>query len=142
MDNDGDGSIDEDVRPDMNADNKAGLSGVDDDGDGAIDEENQLDDDEDGLKDEDWYDSVVFYLSANRLMERMPVPWDTNGDSEVSGADFIESVIAENVTRFRVERMAVDASGPQLVDITLELTHPQNGEFISLHTMVRLGGAL
>ena len=53
---------------------------------------------------EDWYDPVVFYLNGDNLMQRTPVPWDENGSGFVTGLDFITEPIAENVTRFRVER--------------------------------------
>ncbi len=145
VDNDGDGSVDEDPPSDNNGDGCEGICGVDDDGDGNIDEGAFDDDDEDGGSFEDPYDPVVFYLNGNQLIERMPVPWNEDGistpDGPVDGRDFIESAIAENVTRFRVERL--DGSHtPELVDITLELTDPVSGEFISLQTRVRIGGAL
>ena len=79
-------------------------------------------------------------------MQRMPVPWDTDGisvpDGPVDGRDFIASAIAENVTRFRVERVPGTLGGVQLVDLTLELTSPETGEMVSLQTRVRVGGAL
>ena len=141
IDEDGDGSVDEDIGSDMNGDANDGIAGVDDDADGAIDEGNLGDDDEDGSVDEDWYDAVVFYLVSGVLKKRTPVPWDANGDSAVNGADFIESDIAEYVTRFRVERVDNGGTG-ELIDLTLELTHPVSGEMVSLQTRVRLGGAL
>ncbi len=145
IDNDGDGSVDEDPPSDNNGDGCEGICGVDDDTDGNIDEGAFDDDDEDGGSFDDPYDPVVFYLSGNQLIERMPVPWNEDGistpDGPVDGRDFVESPIAENVTRFRVER--VDGSNsPELVDITLELTDPVSGDFVSLQTRVRIGGAL
>ncbi|MEN8177438.1 MAG: hypothetical protein ABFS39_02345 [Pseudomonadota bacterium] len=142
LDDDGDGNIDEDLKSDQNDDGQSGVMGVDDDGDGNVDEANKNDDDEDGLSDEDWYDSLVFYLESGVLKERMPVPWDTNGDSMVTGGDFVINTIAEHVTRFRVERILQSNQRSQLVDLTLELTSPLGGEVISLQTQVRLGGAL
>ena len=146
IDDDGDGSIDEDVNDDNSGDGKAGIIGVDDDADGAVDEGDKKDDDEDGTRDEDWYDPVVYYLGPGpdgsmSLIERIPVPWDNNGDTDIDGTDYNESVVASRVTRFRVERVN-NASGVELVDITLELTDPVSGEAISLQTFVRLGGAL
>ena len=96
---------------------------------------------EEGGDDEDWYDSVVYYLDAGVLKERMPVPWDVDSSGTVTGRDFIVSDIARNVTRFRVERVETGTAS-ELVDLTLELTDPQSGESISLQTQVRLGGAL
>ena len=141
IDDDADGSVDEDSAADHNKDSEAGLAGVDDDGDGSIDEDHQHDDDEDGSQDEDWLDTVVFFLVGSELRERTPVPWDTNADSAVTGADFIESTIADNVTRFRVGRLDNDST-VELVELTLELTSPVSGESFSLQTRVRLGGAL
>ena len=142
LDDDGDGNIDEDLSSDENRDGQDGIAGVDDDGDGSVDEGNLSDDDEDGSVDEDYYDVVVFYLSGNQLIKRTPVPWDTNSDTSITGADFIESPIADNVTHFRVERPVTLAGSPQLIDITLQLTSPDTGEVISLNTQVRVGGAL
>ena len=114
---------------------------VDDDGDGQVDEGNSADDDEDGIVDEDWLDAVVFYMQGGTLVERHPVPWDETANGFISGRDFIESVIAENVTRFRVERPVASSAGQQLVDLTLELTGP-TGSVVSLTSRVRVGGAL
>ena len=141
LDDDGDGVIDEDPGADMNGDGAAGLAGVDDDGDGQIDEGSSSDDDEDGAVDEDWLDAVVFYLQGDSLIERHPVPWDETANGFVSGRDFVESVIAENVTRFRVERPVASTSGEQLIDLTLELTGP-GGAVVSLSSRVRVGGLL
>jgi len=145
IDNDGDGNIDDDPASDNNSDGCPGTCGVDDDGDGAIDEGNGDDDDEDGYTFDDPYDPVVFYLSANQLIERMPAPWDTDGisvpDGPVDGRDFIESVIADNVTRFRVERLD-NGSVVEIIELTLELTSPLSGESVSLQSQVRIGGAL
>ena len=142
IDNDADGSVDEDAHGDNNKDFSAGIAGVDDDLDGTVDEGNQNDDDEDGINDEDGYDTVVFYLNNGNLLERLPVPWDVNGDSLVTGVDFVTSTLAEHVTRFRVERVPHKGGRYQLVDLTVELTSPTTGELISLSTQVRVGGAL
>jgi len=138
VDDDGDGSIDEDPGADNNDDGAPGISGVDDDGDGGIDEGDVADDDEDGQSDEDWYDPVVFYLSGSAVVERRAVPWDENGDSTVNGQDFVESVLADNVTLLRFERVASTGGQAQLVDITLTIANP-DGESISLKARVRLG---
>lgn len=141
MDDDGDGSIDEDPSADNNGDGCPGICGVDDDGDGFFDEGgSDEDDDEDGQSNEDWLDPVVFYLASSSLLERRAVPWDTNGNGSVNGQDYVESTIADNVTLLRFERLPWNGSG-QLVDITLTLTGP-SGETISLNTQVRLGGNL
>jgi len=138
LDNDGDGTIDEDPGDDMNNDGYAGLAGVDDDGNGTIDEAVAADDDEDGSVDEDWYNPLVFYLDNGTLKERIPVPWDETGDGTVSGRDFIISDIAENVTLFRVERLPRAGGRATLVDITLELTG-HGGGTVTLHCRTRVG---
>jgi prepilin-type N-terminal cleavage/methylation domain-containing protein len=145
VDNDGDGSIDEDPASDNNGDACPGICGVDDDSDSNIDDGAGDDDDEDGGTFDDPYDPVVFYLDGSTLMERMPVPWNEDGisvpDGPVDGRDFVASTIADNVTRFRVERIAAASGTPQLVSIELELTGP-TGTVVNLETRVRVGGAL
>ena len=96
IDNDGDGTTDEDPFGDSNGDGMPGVSGVDDDGDGLIDEDslgrqpgdpgwtNDLmnDDDEDGETDEDptdnapcdeldifWHHFMVQTFAAHRLVD-------------------------------------------------------------------------
>ena len=142
VDDDGDGVTDEDPGADNNGDGCPGICAVDDDADGNLDEGAVADDDEDASSDEDWYDNLVFYLDNGVLKERMPVPWDTNSDSLVTGADYITSDIAEHVTRFRVERIPQSGQRWQLIDLTLELTSPTSGESVSLRTQIRVGGAL
>jgi len=141
IDDDNDGNTDEDPSSDVNGDGCPGRCGVDDDGDGQIDEGSNSDDDEDGQSDEDWYDPLVYYLQAGQLRERTPVPWDESGVGGISGRDFVDAVLADNVTRLRFERLPGSAGQPQLVDITLELTTPAAGT-VSLNTRVRVGGAL
>ncbi|MGB5246193.1 MAG: prepilin-type N-terminal cleavage/methylation domain-containing protein, partial [Woeseia sp.] len=99
VDNDGDGAIDEDGSGDMNGDTAAGVADVDDDFDKQVDESVPGDDDEDDRIDEDGFDPVVFYLSGSTLVQRQPVPWDEDANGRQDGLDFIESVIAENVSR-------------------------------------------
>ncbi len=142
IDNDGDTNIDEDPASDNNGDGCPGICGVDDDGDGSIDEGSADDDDEDDGEYDDWYNPVVFYLDAGTLKERTPVPWDISGGGVVDGQDFITSAIADNVTRFRVERLPLGSDRNQTVDLILELTSPVSNETVSLNTRVRVGGAL
>ena len=137
IDDDGDGNVDEDPSEDMNGDGQPGLAGIDDDGDGSIDEGDRADDDEDGAENEDWFDPVVFYLSGGTLMRRHPVPWDTSGDSTVTGRDFIESAIAENVTLLRFERVST-ADGTDLIATTLALSNA-SGQSVTLSTRTRIG---
>ena len=133
IDNDSDGAVDEDSPADINFDNQPGIAGVDDDDDGSIDEWQNRDDDEDGTGNEDWLDPVVFFLAGTTLMERSP------NLTSFWGGDYSEYVIAENVTRFRVERISDAGKRAMLVDITLEITDP-DGEPVSLNTRVRVGG--
>jgi prepilin-type N-terminal cleavage/methylation domain-containing protein len=142
LDYDGDNNVDEDPGSDNNADGCAGVCSVDDDGDGAIDESAANDNDEDGSASEDWYNPVVFYMESGTLMERTPVPWDEDGSGGLDGRDFVVKPIADNVSRFRVERLPAGTGQDALVDLTLELTSPVSGETVSLNTRVRLGGAL
>ncbi len=142
IDDDGDNNLDEDPASDMNGDGCPGICGVDDDGDGMIDGGSIDNDDEQGGSYEDWYNPLVFYLENGSLKERTPVPWDENGDGGVTGRDFIISDIAENVTRFRVERIPLGTDRWQRVDLTLELTSPVTGQIVRLQTQVRVGGAL
>ena len=142
IDDDGDGLIDEDPGNDMNGDGCPGTCGIDEDSDGQIDEGNSADDDEDGQLNEDWYDPVVFYLDGDTLMQRTPVPWDESNNGFINGRDFIVRSIAENVTRFRVERMVQTGNRSLLVDLSLDLTSPATGETVSLNTRVRVGSEL
>ena len=119
---------------------------MDDNGDGSIDEGGDDDnDDEDGTGFEDAYDPVVFYLDGDSLMERMPVPWNEDGNSSPDGPndgrDFVASPIAENITRLRFEKAESGPHGQPLVLIELELTG-ETGTVVNLSARVRLGGAL
>ena len=61
VDNDGDGSIDEDYDDNNYKSGKPGIAAMDDDGDGRTDEDSQDDDDEDGTKDEDPLNPIMYY---------------------------------------------------------------------------------
>jgi hypothetical protein len=141
VDNDGDNNVDEDPSGDMNMDSEPGIAGIDDDGDGLIDEGSDNDDDEDGQNDEDWCDPVVFYMQGDALIERIPVPWDTNSSGTVTGQDYVETTLVENVTRFRVERILQGTDRATTVELTLEIT-PPNAEMFNFTARVRVGGAL
>ncbi len=83
----------------------------------------------------------MFYLQGDELIERAPVPWDENSSGSITGRDYVETKIAENVTRFRIERIPQGSNQYMLVDLTLEIT-PPNGDVYSLNARVRVGGAL
>ena len=139
-DNDKDGSVGEDPGSDNNDDGCSGYCGIDDDGDSSIDESTNANNDEDAVTGEDWINAVVFYLNNGALIERTPVPWDISSGT-VDGRDFVETIIAENVSLFRIERSSKGVSGKVLVDITLKLTST-NGDSVELNTNIRVGGAL
>jgi len=134
LDDDGDGAVDEDPDHDFNGDGEAGVAGVDDDGDGDVDEGSNEDDDEDegngGDKNEDWIDSVVFFVSGGTLWQRLPNPHAT------SGLDYQELALAEDVTELRVERIL--APRAVLIDLELEIG---GAEGVRLRTQVRVGDA-
>ncbi len=134
-DEDNDGSIDEDLNINMNGDGSPGIQGYDDDFDGSVDEGNKDDDDEDGLRDEDWIDPVVFFLNGNTLMQRIP------NINPTDGTDYGEYTIAENITQLRIERISGNDGQSVLVDITLTISPPDT-EAISLNTSVRIGASL
>lgn len=136
IDNDGDGLVDEDAKSDMNGDATAGIMGIDDDADGSVDEGNQNDDDEDGTNDDDWLDTIVYFLNGTQLMERMP------NLNPADGTDYSEQSIADNVTSFRVVRPARGTDRFDSIELVLELTSPGTGETVSLQTRVRVGGEL
>ena len=145
IDDDGDGNIDEDPSTDNNGDGCPGICGVDDDENGTVDNGASDDDDEDGAGFDDPWDPVVYYLNGSALIERMPVPWNEDGNSSpdgpVDGRDFVESVIAENVTRFRVERIESADGANTIVNLQLDLTGPA-GAIVTLEAEVRIGGAI
>ncbi len=131
VDNERDGSIDEDPPADMNGDGAAGIALVDDDGDGSIDEGAASDDDEDGVSDEDWVDAVAFFLQGTNLRERMPTL------DPASGSSYVERTIAENVTLFRVERLPRGSRRFELLDLTLEIG--AGDAAIQIRTRARIG---
>ena len=65
LDNDGDGNIDEDMDDDITMDGKSGIQGMDDDADGAVDEGDNKDDDEDGNKEEDPLNALVYLFDSS-----------------------------------------------------------------------------
>ena len=142
LDDDGDATTDEDPDNDVNLDGCPGVCGVDEDGDGLVDESVAGDDDEDGVSDEDWLNPVVFYLDNGTLMQRSPVPWDESGSGGVNGRDFVAEVLAENVSRMRIERLPLAGARAVQVVLILELADPVTGDAVSLETRVRIGSAL
>ncbi len=159
IDNDGDGLADEDPSNDITGDGFGGIMGIDDDNDDPIDidEKGKDDDDEaggsnedpidgidndgDGMTDEDpadnFYkyfncgnnsnnddadetsredplDPLIYYLDGSTLMERL----------DVQGVTQRNSPLAENVSEYQVVRRRVD--GNTLIDIHLKLDDGRN----------------
>ncbi len=83
--------------------------------------------------------SVLFYLSGNRLIQRTPVPWDADGSGFLSDDDFVEEVIASQVSRVRVERLSAAGNRFETVAISLQLALPEEGVEVNLSTQVRVG---
>ena len=135
VDDDGDGAIDEDPPADAENDNAPGQAGVDDDLDGATDEGLNGDNDEDGALNEDWLDTVVFFLAGTTLMQRIP-----NIDP-VDGTDYGEYALAEDVSQLRIERMIGGDGVTVLVDITLTLS-PAGVEPVTVNSRIRVESML
>ena len=135
QDLDNDASIGEDKHQQMVRVEVPGLEGIDDDGDGAIDEGDKNDDDEDGEKNEDWLDPVVFYLNGTDLIERMPT------SNPADGSDFTETIIASQVSLFQVSRLPLE--GGRVTRIAIELTITTDNEApFSLNATIAVGSSL
>ncbi len=107
IDNDGDGNMDEDFGNDANFDDEPGIAGMDDDGNGTIDDgQGKEDDDEDGNKNEDPLNEVIyeFESATHTLWESIP----STGD---------KTALSTRVTLFQAEYQA-----PERVRITMTLT--------------------
>ncbi len=133
-DDDGDGIIDEDTSGDINGDGQGQtcilfictpIAG------------DSFDDDDDSFDNEDHIDTVAFFILGNQLIERWPALVDKNADGKVDGKDYTESVIADQVRWFKVERLASNG-GQQTVEISLELG--SNDVAVRLISQVRLRG--
>jgi type II secretory pathway pseudopilin PulG len=148
LDSNGDGLVNNGNVKDNDEDGQNGedpLNGVDDDGDGSIDEDIPAhmaggaqgvpfqDDDGDGQDDEDWLDVVAYYVNNGSLIERMP------NINPASGNDYSEHAIASRVTTFRVQRSYTAGDRAVVLDITLVLTGA-SGQQVSLTTRLRVGG--
>jgi prepilin-type N-terminal cleavage/methylation domain-containing protein len=107
IDNDGDGNIDEDFGKDANNDGKPGIAGMDDNGNGIVDDgAGKEDDDEDGAKNEDPLNEVIYVFenATHTLWEVVP-----------SSAEKV--ALSTRVTFFQAEYQA-----PERIRITLTLT--------------------
>jgi prepilin-type N-terminal cleavage/methylation domain-containing protein len=110
-DNDLDGNIDEDVGSDMNKDGKPGIAKMDDNADGIVDNGGGLeDDDEDGLKNEDPLNPILYtYDGATRTLRETP-PGGT------------ATTLSSHVTDFTVTYEPPDTSHDPRISISLTLT--------------------
>ena len=121
LDNDGDGNIDEDLGSDSNGDSEPGISGMDDDGDLDVDEGNIEDDDEDGVRDEDSPNLILYSFDApnTTLYKITPDP-----DSGMTGA--VYATISERVTFFQATYLDPDKI---LIELTLTNTDGETAAF-------------
>ncbi len=149
VDDDGDGSTDEGLLASSDDDESGqsdedGFDNTDNDGDGRIDEDHgallAVDDDNDGDFDEDWFDPVVYQLSGTTLTERMPVPWDVDGNSALNGRDFLTNTVLEGVTLFEARRESIGL-GQTLLHLKISAKDGA-GTIHTLETSVRAGGGL
>jgi prepilin-type N-terminal cleavage/methylation domain-containing protein len=114
-DDDGDGNVDEDALHDSNDDNASGIAGMDDNGDGQVDNGNTaIDDDEDGLKNEDSLDPVVY--AFDNATNTLKVSYIRAGQT---------IILSDQVTAFQVNYEA-----PEKILIGLTLTG-DDGESIT-----------
>ncbi|MGD8961131.1 MAG: prepilin-type N-terminal cleavage/methylation domain-containing protein [Desulfobacterales bacterium] len=114
-DDDGDGNVDEDALHDSNDDNASGIAGMDDNGDGQVDNgDTATDDDEDGLRNEDSLDPVVYAFDSGT---------NTLEVSHIRDGQTI--ILSEHVTAFQVNYEA-----PEKILIVLTLTG-DDGETIT-----------
>ncbi len=114
IDNDGDGNIDEDSGADMNGDSDPGIVGIDDDGDGEIDEGNNEDDDEDGQRNEDPLNAMVFSIPSGTVLR------------EKHHYSSLESELSDKVTFFQV---TYEAPERILIELTLTGDEGENVTF-------------
>ena len=147
VDDDGDGSIDEGTGvvddDEGGGSNEDGLDNTDNDGDGRIDEDYgstiPVNDDADASTDEDWFDPAVYQLSGTDLVERVPVPWDVDGNSVLNGRDYVSNTILEGVTLFEARRENVGV-GQTLLHLKISAKDGTNN-IHTLETSVRIGGS-
>jgi len=147
IDDDADGSTDEGVLAtedddESGASNEDGFDHTDNDGDGRIDEDygsaSAVDDDSDGRTDEDWLDVVVYQLNGTDLVERMPVPWDVDGNSTLNGRDYVSNTVLEGVTLFEARREVIGV-GQTLLHLKIS-AKDGTANVHTLETSVRIGG--
>ena len=151
IDDNGDGFVDEGTRTDNDEDGQSredGLDGLDNDGDLSFDEDpgaqnaaatsppGNYDNDGDGLKNEDWYDPVVYYVNSagTALIERLPDP------GAPDGSYFSQQPIAEaDTVLLQVQRLPKTAEQrAESIHLSLQLTNQSAS--VLLEATVRIGG--
>ena len=148
LDDDADGSTDEGAfttdDDESGIANEDGLDNTDNDGDGRIDEDygdlTALNDDADASTDEDWFDPVVYQLSGTDLVERVPVPWDVDGNSVLNGNDYVTNTLLEGVTLFEARREDVGV-GQTLLHLKIS-AKDGTSNIHTLETSIRIGGSV
>ena len=125
IDNDGDGNIDEDPDNDVTGDGVAGIKGIDDDGDGSIDEGNFKDNDEDGNVQEDHLDALVYQYDSG-----------TGTLSEWASYSGQTVVLSTRVTSFQVTYET-----PERIMVTLTLAGDQ-GEVVTFSEYIFIENAV
>ena len=81
----------------------------------------------------------MYRLVGTTLIERIPVPWDTDGDFTQTGSDYVENTVLDNVTAFSAARTNTAATELLALKITIA---DDSGNPRMLSTTVRVGGAL
>ena len=106
-DDDGDGNVDEDVAHDSNNDGSPGIAQMDDNGDGQVDNGNTIvDDDEDGSRNEDNLNPVIYHRVGGTDILRVSNPYQASAVN-----------LSSHVTSFLVTYEA-----PERILITMTLT--------------------
>ena len=119
-DDDGDGNVDEDCAHDCNDDAAPGIAGMDDNGDGQVDNgDTQADDDEDGIRNEDNINAVIFFVESGTEDLREEIP-----------STGLSRVLSGHVTLFQVTYEA-----PERILIALTLTG-DDGESVTFNEYV------
>ena len=112
LDDDGDGDVDEDLGKDSNGDSEPGISGMDDDGDLSVDEGNNEDDDEDGTRNEDGPNLILYSFDAPNTTLYKITPDPVDGMTSA-----VYATISERVTFFQTTYL-----DPDKILIELSLT--------------------
>ncbi len=112
LDDDGDGDVDEDLGKDSNGDSEPGISGMDDDGDLDVDEGNNEDDDEDGTRNEDGPNLILYSFDAPNTTLYKVTPDPVSG---MTGA--VYATVSDRVTFFQTTYL-----DPDKILIELSLT--------------------